>query len=455
MAERKLFGTDGVRGLANAQLTPQLAMHLGQSAAAVLASEHPRPRVLIACDTRQSCDMLEAALAAGLSSAGCDVELLGVLPTPALAWLVRHEDVQLGAMISASHNPAADNGIKLFSGEGSKLSDATEAQIELGLHHPERLSEVCQSITGDRVGRIRRRESMVAVQPYLEALLQQISTDLKGLKLALDTAHGAMYQVAPAAFQKLGMEPPVLFAKPDGMNINLNCGSTHLEALQAYVQANQLDLGIAFDGDGDRCLLVGPEGQMLDGDFILYLCSRYLPAYANESAVVATVMSNLGLEKALAAQNKALLRTAVGDRYVLEAMQTEGHALGGEQSGHIIFGDIQVTGDGLLTALQTLQAIQYSGKSLPELLDEVKTCPQILKNVVVESHWQRHWHEHEGFQSEIAQAEKALEGEGRLLIRASGTEPKLRVMAEGEDATKVEQVVNHLVQYIQDEMVSR
>lgn len=454
MADRKLFGTDGIRGVANAQLTPQLAMQLGQSAAAVLASEHPRPRVLIACDTRQSGDMLEAALAAGFSSAGCDVELLGVLPTPALAWLVREGDVQLGAMISASHNPAPDNGIKLFSGSGSKLSDATEAQIESGLHHPERLSEVCQAITGDRVGRIVRRDPQEAVKPYLEALLQQVSVDLTGMKLALDTAHGAMYQVAPAAFAALGMAPPVLFAKPDGMNINLNCGSTHLEALKEYVVANGLDLGIAFDGDGDRCLLVGPEGQMLDGDFILYLCSRYLPAYASEQAVVATVMSNLGLEKALQTQDRQLLRTAVGDRYVLETMQSEGFLLGGEQSGHIIFGDIQVTGDGLLTALQTLQAIQRSGKPLSELLTEVQTCPQLLKNVVVESHWQRHWHEHNGFQTEIAKAENQLADTGRLLIRASGTEPKLRVMAEGTDGALVEQVVNHLVHYIQEEMVS-
>jgi phosphoglucosamine mutase len=454
MGERKLFGTDGIRGIANAQLTPQLAMQLGQSAAAVLASEHPRPRVLIARDTRQSGDMLEAALAAGFSSAGCDVELLGILPTPTLAWLVREEDVQLGAMISASHNPAPDNGIKLFSGTGSKLSDAVELQIESGLHHPERLNEACQAITGARVGRIQLRDATASARPYLEALLGLVNIDLKGLRVALDTAHGAMYKVAPEAFRLLGMDPPVLFAQPDGMNINLNCGSTHLEALQEYVIANQLDLGVAFDGDGDRCLLVGPQGQMLDGDFILYLCSRYLPAYAQSSAVVATVMSNLGLEQALSAQGKQLLRTAVGDRYVLETMQSEGYLLGGEQSGHIIFGDIQVTGDGLLTALQTLQAIQHSGKPLTELLAEVKTCPQLLKNVVVESHWQRHWHEHTGFQAEIAQAEQVLVGNGRLLIRASGTEPKLRVMAEGDDAERVEQVVNQLVAYIQEEMVS-
>lgn len=445
MSQRTLFGTDGVRGVANQQLTPELAMQLAMAAATVLRhAEHPL--VLIGKDTRQSGDMLEMALAAGFASAGCDVHLLGVVPTPAVAWLVRHEGAMMGAMISASHNPAPDNGIKFFAGTGSKLPDATELEIEKVIAQQNWLR-----VTGPQVGRVSQAQP-AEIEPYLQGLIASVSQPLKGLRVVLDTAHGAMFELAPRVFQALGVEFELLHAAPTGMNINEGCGSTHLEPLRQAVQAGGYDLGLAFDGDGDRCLAVGPQGQDIDGDAILYLCSRYLPAYQSESAVVATVMSNLGLEKALQASNKQLIRAAVGDRYVLEAMQAGPHKLGGEQSGHVIFHDLQVTGDGLLTALQLLSAVQASGKPVAEVLSEIQTYPQLLKNVVVQPQWHHRWPEHPGLQAAIRQAEQTLAGNGRLLVRASGTEPKLRVMAEGQDPQLVEQVVGQLTALIQQEM---
>ncbi|MGV3526481.1 MAG: phosphoglucosamine mutase [Candidatus Sericytochromatia bacterium] len=445
--ERHLFGTDGIRGVANQKLTPELTLKLAMAAGQVL--ERPgneRPVVLIGKDTRQSGDMLESALAAGFASVGWDVELLGVVPTPAVAWLVKHRGAGMGAMISASHNPAPDNGIKLFAHTGYKLPDAVELEIEKALAEGpgERLS-------GAGVGRIRNLPACHR-EPYLAALLETELAPLKGLRLAVDLAHGAMSEIAPELLQRLDLELHSLNGAPDGLNINAGCGSTHLGPLKRYVQANGLDLGIAFDGDGDRCLAVGPNGEEIDGDRILYLCARYLPALSQEQAVVATVMSNLGLEQALEKIGKRLLRTGVGDRYVLETMQTEGHALGGEQSGHVIFAPWQVTGDGLLTALQLLNAVARSGRPVPELLQDVPQYPQLLKNVVVHPGWHHSWQTHPGLKSALARAEAKLEGTGRLLVRASGTEPKIRVMAEGQDPALVQDVVESLADLIQQEM---
>jgi phosphoglucosamine mutase len=447
MADRHWFGTDGVRGVANERLSPELALKLASGAAQVLAAgSAQRPVALIGKDTRQSGDMLESALAAGFAAMGWDVELLGVVPTPAVAWLTQQRGAQLGAMISASHNPAPDNGIKFFDHTGHKLPDAIEAAIEAAM------DQTPSRQTGSGVGRIRTLPA-AACQPYLDHLQQSDLSDLKPLRIAVDLAHGAMVELAPALFDRLGLQAHYLHQEPDGMNINHDCGSTHLEALQAYVRENHLDLGVAFDGDGDRCLAVGPAGQLIDGDQMLYLCRRYLPVLQHEGTVVATVMSNLGLEQALKALDCRLLRTAVGDRYVLEAMQAGQHALGGEQSGHLIFAPYQSTGDGLLSALQLMNAVVRSGKSLAELLAEMPQYPQLLKNVVVSAHWQQHWPEHAGLQAAAQAASARLADQGRLLLRASGTEPKLRVMAEGADAQLVTAVVNELCDLIAAEMV--
>jgi len=446
MTERKWFGTDGVRGVANEKLSPELALKLATAAAQILKPAGPaRPVVLIGKDPRQSGDMLEAALAAGFAAMGWQVELLGVVPTPAVAWLTQARGAAMGAMISASHNPAPDNGIKFFDAQGRKLSDQVEARIEALLELP------ALRRTGEGVGRIRMLEQH-AREPYCQHLLQSDLTELKGLRIAVDLAYGAMVELAPPVLGALDLEVHWLHHDPDGMNINAGCGSTHLEPLKAYVRQHQLDLGIAFDGDGDRCLAVGPNGEELDGDHILYLCRRYLPALAQEQTVVATVMSNLGLEQSLAQLDCHLLRTAVGDRYVLEQMQAGGHALGGEQSGHLIFSQYQVTGDGLLTALQLLNALVRSGKSVSELAQAMPQYPQLLKNVRVSPDWHQRWSEHPGLQAASAEVEARLAGTGRLLLRASGTEPKLRVMAEGQDMAAIEAAVNQLVHLIESEM---
>lgn len=449
MADRRLFGTDGVRGLANRVLTPELAFNLARAAASVLGNHsQERPRVLIGKDTRQSSDMLEAALTAGFCSAGFDVELLSIVPTPAVAWLVKQRHACLGAMISASHNAAPDNGIKLFNQHGEKLADKIESEIEACYFAGEFARP-----EGAGVGQVFALDEVV-LEPYIEHLLRSDLADFDGLKIAVDLAHGAMVKVAPRVFNRLDLEVHYLHREPTGMNINENCGSTDLGPLTRFVREQGCDLGIAFDGDGDRCLAVGPQGQEIDGDLILYLCSRYVPVLTQEQQVVATVMSNLGLEHALQSQDKKLLRTQVGDRYVLEAMKELDISLGGEQSGHVIFSHYQVTGDGLLTALQFLNAIRCSGKSLTTLLDEMKRYPQVLKNVRVSTHWHQHWHEHEGLKSAMQQVEADLSEEGRLLVRASGTEPKLRVMAEGQNSERIDSAVMTLVELIQAEMAA-
>ncbi len=446
MTDRVLFGTDGVRGLANDKLTPELAFEIAMAAASVLPTTKGR-QVLIAKDTRQSGDMLEAAMAAGFTSAGCQVKLLGVAPTPAVAWLVQQQGAMLGAMISASHNPAPDNGIKLFSASGSKLSDEQEIKLEKSI----RLRQ-WKRATGAEVGRIQYHCEASEMEPYLNHIANQSTHDLSSLKVAVDIGHGAMVQLAPVLFKRLGIPVQFLHTQPDGMNINDNCGSTHLESLKACVQSQGLDLGIAFDGDGDRCLAVGPQGQEIDGDRILYWCSQYLPAYRDQDTVVATVMSNLGLEKALEASGKRLLRTGVGDRYVLEAMEKGQHRMGGEQSGHVIFSDQQVTGDGLLTAINLLNALQASGQSVNDLLAEFSPYPQVLKNVRVQDRWHNTWMDHQQLQAAMKSVEQQLGQTGRLLVRASGTEPKLRVMAEGSDSEQIHACVDQLVDLIQREM---
>lgn len=447
---RNYFGTDGVRGLANADLSPELAMQLAQAFIHTLPDPVTVPLVYLGKDTRRSGDMLEAAMVAGFTSLGCDVRLLGVVPTPAVAWLIHHSDAVGGVMISASHNPAPDNGLKFFNSQGEKLSDARERAIEDQL---ETLSSLqAGRPTGAGVGRSIAC-TPAELSPYLEALKATLPVSLQGVRVLLDTAHGAMSFMAPQFFCELGMEVTVLNHSPDGMNINAGCGSTHLEVLQQAIQAGGYDLGIAFDGDGDRCLAVSPQGQEIDGDKILYLCARYLPEMAEEPAVVATVMSNLGFEMALAGIGKQLLRAAVGDRYVLEMMRAQGRLLGGEQSGHVIFLKHQVTGDGLLTALQLLSAWKLSAQDWPELLAQVPRFPQLLKNITVSAAAHKSWQDNAALKAAIAACEAEMQGEGRILVRASGTEPKIRVMAEGRHAEQVEAVVARLVSVVEKELL--
>jgi phosphoglucosamine mutase len=447
---RKLFGTDGVRGVANRDLTPEMAMQLAQAFIATEPNLAAASVVYIGKDSRRSGEMLEAAMAAGFASMGCKVELLGVVPTPAVAWLVRHTNATGGVMISASHNPAPDNGLKFFNAQGEKLTDERELAIEKLREDLPRLQ--ANRPTGAEVGSLSQA-SPLTLKPYLEALIATVPVELKDVRVLLDTANGATSYLAPALFQQMGLQVSVLNNQPNGMNINADCGSTHLGPLKAALQKGDYDLGIAFDGDGDRCLAVTPQGEEIDGDKILYFCARYLPAFQAQNEIVATVMSNLGFEKALEKTGKQLLRTQVGDRYVLEAMKTKQLLLGGEQSGHVIFLQHQITGDGLLTALQLLSAWKLSGKSWESLIEEVPSYPQLLKNVTVSENAHRDWENNAVLKAAIAACNQEMAGEGRILVRASGTEPKIRVMAEGISIEQVESVVGQLVSVVEKEML--
>lgn len=437
----RIFGTDGVRGVANTVLTPELAFNLGRAGAYVLA-QHQAPEqpvsILVGKDTRLSGDLLESALAAGILSVGADVYSAGVLPTPAVAWLTQQQAMTAGVMISASHNPAADNGIKFFAHNGCKLPDELEDEIEYLLHNPEQLPRP----TGDGVGRLRDVPEWPSL--YVDYLCSLVQSSLTGLHVVVDCANGAVSHIAQTLFQRLGMKADILNATPDGLNINVNCGSTHPAGLAARVQQVGADLGLAFDGDADRLIAVDHLGQVVNGDAIMAICALALKRagrLANDT-LVATVMSNLGLEQAMQAAGIKLLRAAVGDRYVLAMMQEAGATLGGEQSGHIIFLDYATTGDGLLSALQLLQVVAASKQPLAELAAVVKPCPQVLHNVPVED---RSVLATPKVQQAMQKAEAILSGRGRLLVRPSGTEPLVRVMAEAETEALAEQAVRLVV----------
>ncbi len=441
----KYFGTDGIRGLANRDLGPELAFRLGRAVADVLVGDSTgRPVFYIGRDTRRSGSMLEAALAAGLASAGVDVELLGVVPTPAVAWLVARQGAAAGAMISASHNPAPDNGIKLFSSSGHKLPDAIEARIEALLDAD---SDTLARPTGEGVGVVTAREERV--EAYLQHLLDQASTRFEGKRVVLDVGHGAATELAPRVLRTLGAEVTVLHDAPDGDNINRGCGSTHLEVLQAAVLEGAHDLGIAFDGDADRMLAVDEKGRIVDGDRLLLIALRHgleTGRYARPR-VVATVMSNLGFEEAIRAMGGELVRTPVGDRHVLEAMREQEILLGGEQSGHLIFLDANTTGDGLLSAVRLLSALVTTGDSLSSLADTMVDFPQVLRNIRVRS--TAGWQDHVVIREAIAAATAELEGRGRVLVRASGTEPLIRIMVEAREAELVDAMVTRLASVIE------
>jgi phosphoglucosamine mutase len=442
----KYFGTDGVRGVANQDLTPDLAFRLGRCVGARLVVRHSgldRPFVVIGRDTRRSGAMLESAMAAGLCSVGIDVWLLGVVPTPAVAWLTRRQGAGAGVMISASHNPAPDNGIKIFSREGFKLPDAEEEAVETLLDTPE---DELPRPTGSHLGQIELRPDLV--DAYEEALCDLIPEGLNGLKVALDCAHGAAYAIAPRVFRALGAQVTVLGDAPDGDNINAGVGSTHLGALIEEVGQGGHELGIAFDGDADRCLAVDAGGKVVDGDKIMWLCARHLRRIGRLASadVVSTVMSNMGFEEAIGREGGQVFRTRVGDRYVLDEMQRRGIRIGGEQSGHVIFLDDNTTGDGLMTALRLLAAIKAAGEPLAALAGGMPVYPQLLRNVRVAS--VAGWQDSTEIQAAIRSAEERLTGVGRLVVRASGTEPLIRVMAEAKDQALVEAVVDGLISVI-------
>ena len=435
---RTYFGTDGIRGRANGKtLNAALAMKVGQAAGRHFLRGTHKHRVVIGKDTRLSGYMMENALVAGFTSVGMDVIMTGPLPTPAVALLTREMRADLGVMISASHNPFADNGIKLFGPDGFKLSDADEEEIERLMGEDPVLAE------GNAIGRARRIED--ARGRYIHAVKSSLPSDIRldGLKIVVDCAHGAAYQVAPTAIWELGARIIAMGVEPNGLNINDGVGSTSLDAVKARVLEEGADLGIALDGDADRLIVIDEKGQTVDGDQIMALIgSRFADkGWLKGGGVVATVMSNLGLERFLEARGLSLVRTKVGDRYVLEAMKAGRYNVGGEQSGHMILLDSATTGDGTVAALQVLAALVTSGKPASELLHVFDPVPQLLKNVRYEG---ANPLEVSSVKEVIAEAEKELSGKGRLVIRKSGTEPLIRVMAEGDDEAQVESVVDRI-----------
>lgn len=434
----RLFGTDGVRGLANDELTPELALAVAASAARVLSAHDRshRPVAVVGRDPRASGEMLEAAVVAGLASAGADVLRLGVLPTPAVAHLVTELSADLGVMISASHNPMPDNGIKLFGDGGHKLPDGIEDEIQHGLNAPG------PRPTGAQIGRVT--DVTDAVDRYVAHLLETTSTSLAGLRIVVDCANGAASVAAPEAYRKAGAEVIALHAEPDGVNINDRCGSTHPDVLAAAVVEHGADLGIAHDGDADRCLAVDADGQLVDGDQIMAVLAVAM-AEAGELAddtLVATVMSNLGLHLAMKDHGIAVRTTAVGDRYVLEELRAGGYSLGGEQSGHVVLPGHATTGDGLLTALQVMNRVAATGTSLRELAAVMRRLPQVLVNVPVTDKTAV------ADAAEVKDAVAAVTGElgdeGRVLLRPSGTEQLVRVMVEAPNADTAQAAADRL-----------
>ncbi len=442
---RKLFGTDGIRGAANRDpMTAEIALKVGMAAGAYFTRGDYRHRVVIGKDTRLSGYLLEPALTAGFISVGMDVILVGPLPTPAVAMLTRSLRADVGVMISASHNPYQDNGIKLFNADGHKLSDEVEFEIEQRV-----IGDTAVDLAApEKLGRARRLDD--ALGRYTEHVKQTFprGLSLDGLKVVVDCANGAAYKVAPEVLWELGAEVISIGVDPDGFNINKGCGSTSTEAMCSQVVAHGADIGMALDGDADRIILADEKGALVDGDQVMGLIASYLrkKGRLEGNGVVATVMSNLGLERYLEAQGLSLRRTPVGDRYVVEHMRAQGYNLGGEQSGHIVLGDHATTGDGLIAGLQVLAALVVAGRPSSEVCRVFDPLPQVLKNVRFASGQPL---DNDEVKAAIGMAEKRLDGVGRLLIRKSGTEPLIRVMAEGEDEATVGEVVDEIVGIIQ------
>ena len=442
----KLFGTDGVRGIANSELTPELAFRLGRAAGTLLKKPEQRTAIILGKDTRISGSLLESALSAGLCSSGVDVYAAGVIPTPAVAFLTKSMNACAGAVISASHNPFGDNGIKFFNNAGYKLADELEEQIEaLVLGDMKNLSRP----TGSDVGRIIYFHN--AVNRYVEFLKEKINASFTGLRVVVDCANGAVSEIASRVYRELGAQVISIHDQPTGVNINEKCGSIHIESLQEAVLKHHADLGIAHDGDGDRFIAVDEKGHEVDGDKIMVICGLHLQKKGElRNKVVVTIMSNIGLKKAFEKAGIEVFETNVGDRYVLEKMLEVRAVLGGEQSGHIIFLQHTSTGDGILTALHLLSVVKETGRPLSELAEQMTSYPQVLVNVRVKD--KRAWAENQAIKQAIAVAEKVLGGNGRLLVRPSGTEPLLRVMAEGENKAQLEKITEQIKEVILKEL---
>ncbi len=447
----RLFGTDGARGVANKEITCELSMQIGRAAAMVLTENLAhRPRVLIGMDTRASGEMLEAAIAAGLCSVGADVLLLGVVPTPAVAYLVKEYGYDAGVMISASHNPCEYNGIKIFQSTGYKLPDELENEIEAIILDEAKVPPV---MVGGDVGRVTRAER--AVEDYIEHLLSTTDVRCDGIKIALDCANGSSSVSAKTVFESLGAECIVIHDTPDGVNINKDCGSTHMEALQKCVLENGCDLGFAFDGDADRMLAVDHEGNLVDGDKAIALCAKYMQSIGtlSKNTAVVTVMSNMGFFKFCDENGIHCEKTKVGDRYVLENMLENGYTIGGEQSGHIIFLDYATTGDGQLSAIQVLKVLKNTGKTLKDLANEMEVYPQVLYNVRVSKYGRVRFTSDMEIKNAIARAEEELGDTGRVLVRVSGTEPLVRVMLEGKDEQKIQELGETIAEVVRERLV--
>ena len=443
----RLFGTDGVRGVANAELTPEIAFKLGKAAAEYFGRETAAPKIIIGRDTRLSGTMLESALAAGICAAGGNAHLLGVISTPAVSFLTSVMDANAGVVISASHNPFEDNGIKFFSKTGHKLPDAVEDEIEAIVAEP---IDYEKTPTGSSVGQVIVESDMAEL--YIQHIVNSADTELDGLKVVIDCANGANSEIGPEILRRLGAEVVTMFNEPNGININNGCGSTHMEALQAKVVECGASVGIANDGDADRCLAVDEKGEVLDGDQIMLICALELMKknQLSKNVLVTTVMSNVGLHKAMKEHGGSCVKTKVGDRYVLEEMIKSGYQLGGEQSGHIIFSEFSRTGDGILTAVRLLGAMVRNNQPLSEMGALMKKYPQILLNVRVAD--KQGWEEQQKIKEIVNYYENMLGDNGQILVRASGTEPLIRIMAEGPDQAQLETIAADIAEVVTREL---
>lgn len=449
---RKYFGTDGIRGEANRELTVDIALRLGYALGYYLKRENPdkkKIKVIMGCDTRISGYMLRSAMLAGLTSMGVHVDFVGVISTPAVAYLTKAKKADAGIMISASHNPAKDNGLKVFAGNGYKLPDEVELEIERLMDDPTILAN---PIAGDKVGKFKYAED--EYYSYRDHLLASVNGDFSGMKIVVDTANGSAYRIAKDVFLALGAEVVLINDAPNGTNINVRCGSTHPEILTKVVVGYEADLGLAYDGDADRLIAVDRHGNIIDGDKIIAALAMGMKRKGElkENKVVTTVMSNMGFENYLKENGIELLRANVGDRYVLEKMIEHNVAIGGEQSGHIILLQYATTGDGVLTSLKLVEALRDEKKYLDEMIGDIKDWPQKLVNVVVDNNKKNIWNKNKNITDFIAQKEKEMEGLGRVLVRTSGTEPLVRVMVEGKEMNMVEKVVNEIAEVVKKEL---
>ena len=445
---RKYFGTDGIRGIAGESLTADLSFKVGKALGKLLTEKKEHPKVIIGRDTRISCDMIEQALTAGLTSTGVNVMTVGTIPTPAIAYLTKTIETDSGIMISASHNPYQDNGIKIFGPDGFKLTDDQELEIEYLIDN----SDEIKNASYEQIGKLYSGNELS--QKYIQHIKQSISGDLSGIKIALDCANGATTGVAPFIFGDLEADIETIGCKPNGININDNVGSTKINTIANFVKENNVDVGFAFDGDGDRVLAVDSKGNIVDGDKIMFILAKHLKEQGElkDNMVVSTVMSNIGFYKAIEENGLQSIKTAVGDRYVVEEMRNNDYSLGGEQSGHVIFLDYNPTGDGILTSLMLIKTIFDSGKKLSELQKVINIYPQVLINAKVDSNKKYDFDKNPEIVDAIEKLNEEFDGNGRVLIRPSGTEPLVRVMIEGENQEYITKKAREVADLIEEKL---